>query len=118
MTKARVTILYEPLIYADLLQGIFERLGTIEVTRAVDSTSAPTDEAHSQEAAIDVIFLPLDEQGRPRIEVLPHPHPRAKLLAFSPDGQKGLRRMPGESSWQELGPFGLADLIFEVLRTI
>lgn len=118
MAKARVTILYEPLIYADLLRGIFEELGTIEVTRAVDQTADPFDEGLSPEEAVDVIFLPLDEEGKPRIEILPEPQPRAKLLAFSPDGKRGLRRMPGESSWQELRPFGLADLMFEVLSCV
>jgi hypothetical protein len=42
--------------------------------------------------------------------------PDAKLVAFSPDGSRGLRRMPGELDWVELRPFGLSQLIVEILR--
>jgi hypothetical protein len=42
--------------------------------------------------------------------------PDAKLVAFSPDGTHGMRRMPGENDWVEVRPFGLSQLIVEVLR--
>ena len=118
MTKVRVWILYEPMIFADLFQCIFERIEMVEVLREVDLGDKLTDRAPVQEGRVDVIVLPLDDQGQPRIEILPHPPPGAKLLALSPDGKKGLRRSPGDSSWQEMHPFGLADLMFEVLQTV
>jgi hypothetical protein len=40
--------------------------------------------------------------------------PQAKLLAVSPSGEVGMRRMPGESQWEEFRPFGLKQLIKEV----
>jgi hypothetical protein len=47
---------------------------------------------------------------------MPEFMPDAKLVAFSPDGSRGLRRMPGELDWVELRPFGLSQLIVEILR--
>ena len=118
MANVRVWILYEPLIYADLFHWIFERLGTVEVIRADDPDEKITDRESLHEAGIDVIVLPLDDQGQPRIDILPHQPPGAKYLAFSPDGKIGLRRLPGASAWQEVRPFGLANLMFEVLEPI
>jgi hypothetical protein len=115
MANVRVWILYEPMIYADLFHWIFERLGMVDVIRAVDPGEKLTDIEPRQDDKVDVIILPLNDQGQPRIEILPHPPPGAKYLAFSPDGKKGLMRLPGESSWQELCPFGLSNLMFEVL---
>ena len=118
MTNIRVWILYEPMIYADLFHWIFERLGMVEVIREVDPGEKLTDREPLQEGLVDVIILPLDDQGQPRIEILPHLPPGAKYLAFSPDGKKGLRRLPGASSWQEVSPFGLANLMIEVSRPL
>jgi len=115
MTNIRVWILYEPMIYADLFHWIFERLDMVEVIRAVDPGEKLTDREPMQEGRVDVIILPLDDQGQPRVDILSHPPPGAKYLAFSPDGKKGLRRLPGASSWQEVSPFGLANLMFEVV---
>ena len=115
MANVRVWILYEPMIYADLFHWIFERLGMVEVIREVDPGEKLTDREPLQEGLVDVIILPLDDQGQPRIDILPHPPTGAKYLAFSPDGKKGLRRLPGASSWQEVSPFGLANLMFEVV---
>jgi len=117
MTNIRVWILYEPMIYADLFHWIFERLDMVEVIRAVDPGEKLTDREPLQEGGVDVIILPLDDQGQPRIDILPHPPPEAKYLAFSPDGKKGLRRLPSASSWQDVSPFGLANLMCEVLES-
>lgn len=116
MTNARVWILFEPAIYADLFQGIFEGLERVEVIRTIDPGDHPANETCLQEGNIDVIVLPLDEQGQPRTEMLPDLDLRAKVVAFSPDGKRGLRRLPGENCWEEMRPFGLADLLFEVLK--
>jgi hypothetical protein len=117
MTKVRVLILYEPMIFADLFRCIFERLAMVDVLQAADLGDSPTIETLVQQGRIDVVILPLDHRGQPRIEILPDLLSGAKLLALSPNGEKGLRRLPWENSWQELSPFGLADLMFEVLRT-
>jgi hypothetical protein len=114
MTAARVWILYEPAIYADLFQCLFERLGLVKVIRRAN-TNGESFESPDLEG-VDVIVLPLSEAGEPRTEMLERPFPDAKILAFSPDGARGLRRLPGETRWEELRPFGLSDLMFEVLR--
>jgi hypothetical protein len=63
---------------------------------------------------VDIIVLPLNREGKPDLEMLPHVVPQAKLLAVSPTGEVGMRRMPGESQWEEFRPFGLKQLIKEV----
>jgi hypothetical protein len=47
------------------------------------------------------------------IEILPHPPPGAKYLAFSPDGKRA-DAIAGELL-QELCLFGLSNLMFEIL---
>jgi hypothetical protein len=118
MANVRVWILYEPLIYADLFHWIFERLGMAEVIRVTDPAEKLTAIEPLQMEWVDVIILPLDDHGQPRIDILPHPPPGAKYLAFAPDEKKGLRRLPGASSWEEVSPFGLSDLMFEVLGPV
>lgn len=114
MTAARVWILYEPAIYADLFQCLFERLGLVEVIRPVKIEGEPFKSPDLE--GVNVIVLPLNEAGQPRTEMLDRPFPEAKILAFSPDGARGLRRLPGQTHWEEVRPFGLSDLMFEVLR--
>jgi hypothetical protein len=114
MANVRVWILYEPLIYADLFHWIFERIGMVEVMRAANPGEKLTDRESFQGERIEVIILPLDDQGQPRLDILPDPPSGAKYLAFSPDGKKGFRRLPGASSWQEVSPFNLEKLIVEV----
>jgi hypothetical protein len=69
-----------------------------------------------QNGDIDVVILPLDESGEPKVSLIPEFMPEAKLVAFSPDGTRGLRRMPGDLDWVEMRPFGLSQLIVEILR--
>jgi hypothetical protein len=98
---ARVWIVYEPLILAELFESLFSRIPSVTVV------PHPFDE-------IDVIVLPLNDRGQPDTELLPHPLPAAKLVAVSPRAERGFVRLVGHDTWQELRPFHLADLLAEV----
>lgn len=115
MTSRRVWILYEPKLYADLFRKVFEGFGSVEIIRADTGGDGETEQEIDCPEQIDIILLPLDESGQPKLSLLPGSLPEAKLLAFSPGGGKGMKRMPGETAWEELHPFGLADLMYEIL---
>jgi hypothetical protein len=70
-----------------------------------------------EENGIDVIVLPVDPQGRPQTELLPHPMPAAMIIAISPEGRFGMRRLPGQQRWEQAKPFGLEHLVREVIRS-
>lgn len=113
MVISRVLILYEPRLYSDLINELIEQLGLLDIVEITDNL--PT--SHSELAEdIDVVILPLDGDGEPKTSLLPECLPQAKLVAFSPDGSLGLRRMPGEDEWIEMRPFGLSQLVVEILR--
>jgi hypothetical protein len=116
MVISRVLILYEPRLYSDLINELIDQLGLLDIVEVTDSKDL--DEANGSQTKddIDVVILPLDESGEPKVSLLPGFMPDAKLVAFSPDGTRGLRRMPGELEWVELRPFGLSQLIVEILR--
>jgi hypothetical protein len=113
MVISRVLILYEPRLYSDLINELIEQLGLLDIVEITDNTSL-CDSNEPDE--VDVVILPLDGDGEPKTSLLPEFMPEAKLVAFSPDGSLGLRRMPGEEKWVEMRPFGLSQLIVEILR--
>lgn len=114
MVISRVLILYEPRLYSDLINELIDQLGLLDIVEVTSSNDL--NKSNGSYSNIDVVILPLDESGEPKISLLPEIMPGAKLVAFSPDGTRGLRRMPGEIDWVELKPFGLSQLIVEILR--
>jgi hypothetical protein len=114
MVISRVLILYEPRLYSDLINELIDQLGLLDIVEVMDGKSGKNSVATQNQA--DVVILPLDGSGEPKINLLPDFMPDAKLVAFSPDGTRGLRRMPGELDWVEIRPFGLSQLIVEILR--
>lgn len=117
MTSTRVWLLYEPVIYSDLFQRIFERFGSVHVVNMVNRQMGETIASTPDPECVDVIIVALDEAGQIPAGLLSEFHQDAIVLAFSPKGDRGLRRQPGENKWEEIRPFGLADLIFEVLKS-
>lgn len=116
MLISRVLILYEPRLYSDLINELIEQLGLLDIVEIAENHSASkSNDSHNQDD-IDVVILPLDGNGRPKTSLLPDYVPDAKLVAFSPDGSLGMRRMPGQGDWVEMRPFGLSQLIVEILR--
>lgn len=114
MVISRVLILYEPRLYSDLINELIDQLGLLDIVEVTDGKSG--DHSVSTHQQVDVVILPLDDSGQPKVSLLPDFMPDAKLVAFSPDGTRGLRRMPGEFDWMEIRPFGLSQLIVEILR--
>ena len=116
MVISRVLILYEPRLYSDLINELIDQLGLLDIVEVTDNQNIAESNGSQISEDIDVVILPLDESGDPKVSLLPQFMPGAKLVAFSPDGTRGLRRMPGELDWVELRPFGLSQLIVEILR--
>lgn len=118
MVVSRVLILYEPRLYSDLICDLIEQLGLVDIVEVKESheVSLSSSDGDGECNNFDVVLLPLDGDGEPKISLLPTQLPNAKLVAFSPDGTHGMRRMPGEKKWVELRPFGLLQLIVEILR--
>ena len=116
MVISRVLILYEPRLYSDLINELIDQLGLLDIVEVTDSQDFTGSNGSQNSDNIDVVILPLDDSGEPKVSLLPDFMPEAKLVAFSPDGSRGLRRMPGELDWVELRPFGLSQLIVEILR--
>lgn len=116
MVISKVLILYEPRLYSDLINELIDQLGLLDIVEVTDNRSIVESNGSANNNDIDVVILPLDESGEPKVSLMPEFMPDAKLVAFSPDGSRGLRRMPGELDWVELRPFGLSQLIVEILR--
>jgi hypothetical protein len=116
MVISRVLILYEPRLYSDLINELIDQLGLLDIVEVTDNQNITGSNGSQLSEDIDVVILPLDESGDPKVSLMPQFMPGAKLVAFSPDGSRGLRRMPGELDWVELRPFGLSQLIVEILR--
>lgn len=116
MVVSRVLILYEPQLYSDLICDLIEQLGLVDVIEIKTKNGSSANLLPEEKEDIDVVLLPLDNKGEPKVSLLPDLMPMAKLVAFSPDGSFGMRRLPGENTWAELRPFGLLQLVVEVLQ--
>jgi len=116
MVISRVLILYEPRLYSDLINELIDQLGLLDIVEISDGKDLDGSNGSNSKKDVDVVILPLDESGEPKLSLLPDFMPDAKLVAFSPDGTRGLRRMPGDLDWVEMRPFGLSQLIVEILR--
>jgi len=113
MVLPRVWINYKPRIYTDIFKYLFTNLGLIEVVEI-----SPAGQDFREIGArkdIDVVLLSLDGLGQPDPDVPAGRLKGAKVIAFSPKGDYGLRRMPGKTNWEELRPFGLTQLMEELV---
>ncbi len=100
-TDAAPTVLRARRI-GDVLAQVLEQSGSIEVV---------TDPA----IAVDVVIFRLDGDGQWPAGWAPAPPPNAKLIAVAATGDQGWILLPGESEWSVIRPFGLDQLIREVL---
>jgi hypothetical protein len=115
MTTSRVWIQYHPRLYLELFTRVLISLEPVEVVGSSHPSSSYQLSESIDPNQIDVILIPLNEQGHPELEELPVPLSKTKLIAFSPKGDRGLRRLPGRTDWEEVRPFGLVQLVREVL---
>lgn len=115
MAIARVWIQYEPRLYSEAFVRLFELSGTVEIVMTEPGNGGdPIQREPADWAEVDIAVLSLDEDGRPEADSLPEAPPHAKVLAFSPVGNYGLRRLPGCSEWEVVQPFGVDELIEEI----
>lgn len=117
MITSRVWIQYHPRLYLELFTRVLKSLEPVEVVGYSPSSSRHRLFEGIDPNQIDVILIPLNDQGYPEVETLPGLFPEAKLIAFSPKGDRGLRRLPGRTDWEEVQPFGLVHLVREVLSS-
>jgi hypothetical protein len=115
MTTSRVWLQYHPRLYLELFTRVLKSLEPVEVVGYSQPWLSHQLSDGIDPNQIDVILIPLNEQGHPEMEELPVPFPKTKLVAFSPKGDRGLRRLPGRTEWEEVRPFGLVQLVREVL---
>ncbi len=99
--KPRVWIAYDPLVFKEALIQVFRHLDAIEM---VDT---PADN-------VDVGVFRLASTGLLQDFFQQRPMPNTKLVVFSPTGDRGYIRLPGEKRWRDVRPFGVHQLIAEV----
>ena len=98
----RVQVFFEPTLYREVLANALERTGSIEVVTDPDE-------------AVDVVIFPLSGDGQLQACLTPELPHDAKLIAASANGDRALIWLPGGCEWTEVRPFGLDELVREVL---
>jgi hypothetical protein len=114
MTIPRVWIQYEPRLYSEAFVRLFELSGTVEIVLTEPENGDEVSREPADWGEVDIAVLSLDDHGCPEIDSLPKAPPHAKVLAFSPVGNYGLRRLPGSTKWEVMQPFGVEELIGEI----
>lgn len=109
MARTRVWIDYHPRLYTDLFARIIRSLDVADV---LDQPP----QAARQECPVDVVVVALDSDGQPDLNLSLDTLPSTKVIAFSANGEVGLRHMPGCSGWEEIRPFGLKQFVSEVIN--
>jgi hypothetical protein len=113
MSPSRLLINCKPRIYADLFRSIFQSLARVEIVEIAPQRSQSI-QGSDEEVEVDVIVLSLNVHGQPESDLANGLLQKAKVIAFSPEGDFALRRLPGRCDWEEIRPFGLDQLIQEV----
>lgn len=112
MLKRRVSIRYKPRLYADVLDKIFRSCRGVLLVE-----SGLQEAAHNLDLnePVDVVILSISRQEDLEQELSPAPPAHAKVVAFPIHGNIGYRRMPGKKYWEKIVPFGMRQLLDEVL---
>jgi hypothetical protein len=113
MAHLKVCIRFRPRLYTEILTNLFGSFKEVEIVELPPSDLSSPETGYGK--AIDVFVLPINNQGRPEIELLPGPVSESKIVAVSPGGEFGLRRLPYHKHWEPVEPFGLDQLIREVV---
>jgi len=117
MSNPKILVYYHPRLYAELFSSVLKSLCGIEIIESNhDSSAESIYRANRLEA--DIIITSLDEDGQLTMNKLPAQAPRSKVLAFTPSGKLGMKRMPNSNQWEKISPFGLDQLIREVIYLI
>lgn len=112
MNKRRVSIRYKPRLYADLLDKIFRSYRGVLL---IENGQAEAHSGPDSTECVDVVILSIGRQEELEQELYPAPPAQAKIVAFPVQGNIGYRRMPGKKYWEKIVPFGMRQLLDEVL---
>ena len=115
MVATRIYLQYEPRLYSDLIQQLFQSIGQEVIVGISRGEDYPVHLITTEQDCGEIVLLSLEDAEEPPGDQLVNLMPHAKVIAFSPHGKTGYKRLPGETSWEELRPFGLAELMNEVL---
>jgi len=97
-----VWIAYEPLVFREALTHLLGSLDSIEVV-----------EKYSDK--VDIGIFRLAETGQLQDFFLHKSLPQAKMIVFSPCGDQAYIRLPMETNWEKVCPFGMTQLVAEIL---
>jgi hypothetical protein len=97
----RVWIAYEPLVFREALISLITQFDSVEI---VEDASA----------GVDVGIFRLAATGQLQSYFRPRPLPNAKMIVFSPHGDRAYIRLPGENKWAEIQPFDMSQLLAEI----
>ena len=110
MSRLRVWISYRPKLYAEIFREVIRHSAQADVVVGIPSESQALATKGIQEFE-DVLILSMDGLDLPELNLSPEKLKTVKVIAFSPNGEYGLIRMPGKSSWVEIRPFNVERLI-------
>jgi len=96
-----VWIAYEPLVFREALVHLLSKLDCVEVVENASDR-------------VDVGIFRLSDTGQLQDFFLHKSLPQAKLIVFSPRGDQAFIRLPGESIWKMVRPFGMSQLVAEI----
>jgi len=97
-----VWIAYEPLVFREALIHLLSKLDCVEL---VENASEK----------VDVGIFRLAITGQLQDFFLHKSLPQAKMIVFSPRGDQAFIRLPGETIWKMVRPFGMSQLVAEIL---
>jgi len=118
MKNLHVWIDYHPRLYQDLIVRVFHHINQSEIGVNFILHSGCLQDHRGEQPHIDVILHSLDRIiDRPDIPNQPDWSSQAILIAFSPKGNQGWRRLTPSSQWELIRPFGLQCLLVELLDT-
>ncbi len=100
----RIWIAYEPLVFREALVKVLGQYDTVEIVENISN-------------GVDVGIFRLAETGVVQDFFRHKTLPQAKMIVFSAHGDRAFIRQPGVTGWKESQPFGMPQLIAEVLLT-
>lgn len=118
MKKLNVWVNYQPQIFSDLFTQLLQHIGNGHLPEDYLECHNQINNGDINWEEVDIIVLSINERGKPILEELPKPLPKAKYIAFSPYGDWGMRRMPEAKRWEKLKPFGMDRLLYEVFGDV
>jgi hypothetical protein len=96
-----VWIAYDPRVFREALIHLLSKLDCIEI---VENASEK----------VDVGIFRLAETGQLQDFFLHKSLPQAKMIVFSPRGDQAFIRLPEETRWRRVRPFGMSQLVSEI----